>query len=1012
MPESGEKFSQYTIVSSLGVGGMGEVYLAEDSSLGRPAALKFLAPEFALHGDHINRFIREARAASALNHPNICTIYEINDGEHPYIAMEYIEGETLADMVRRRRRNVRQTLHIAVQIAAGLAEAHDKGIVHRDIKPANIIISSRGQVKILDFGLAKRFERDGETAADQFLTKAGMILGTASYMSPEQARGQEVNAASDVWSFGVCIYEMLTGSQPFAGETSTDTLAAVLTRDPEPPSVRFPEIPEQLDNFVLRALRRNRTERYADASEMLTELQAVRRQVDFESETGPRTLRDDSSNEENTHIFESATTEVVERKLTGADLVDPEKRSNNLSRNFGAIIGRAKEKAAVISLLSDPGTPLVTLTGIGGTGKTRLAQAVGLELLPEFADGVFFIELSGVRRPDLVAATIASPLGIKDTGGRPVIELLKDHLRDKQMLLVIDNFEQVIEAAPQLAELAGSAGRLKILVTSRVVLRLSVERELTVPPLSPPEGDLRSLSDFRSNEAVALFVERAISARPDFELTEQNAKTVGKICLRLEGLPLAIELAAARIRILNPEGILSRLEQRLQFLTGGPRDLPQRQQTIQNMVDWSYELLSPEEQTMFLALSVFAGGFRLEAAEAIADQHYETSVLDLVSSLLDKSLVLRREQHGGEPRFRMLDVVRDYAEAKLESLGQLDERRRRHAEFFSRLAESAEPFLQAAQSAEWLDGLEFEHDNIRAAMQWSLPHEPQLAVRMAVALRNFWLLHSHLNEGYQWLKAARDISSDSDAALRFKLMNGLGLASRFRGDFETAREAYEQGLIEGREAGDKQGIAISSRGLGLVAMQQKDYAASGEYFMSGLAISRELNDKFGIAISLSFLGDLSRTEKDHTAARPLFEESLDLFRELGNKSAASDALNNLGAADFGVGDFPAARGHFAEALATASELGNKMTISYSLDGFAALAVEAGEYRTAARLAAATEAIRESIGYNIEPAERAFREAYIMKLEAALGSTAFQAAYREGSDLDVENAVADALASPN
>jgi tetratricopeptide (TPR) repeat protein len=333
----------------------------------------------------------------------------------------------------------------------------------------------------------------------------------------------------------------------------------------------------------------------------------------------------------------------------------------------------------------------------------------------------------------------------------------------------------------------------------------------------------------------------------------------------------------------------------------------------------------------------------------------------------------------------MLEVVREYAAEALAAEGEAEEAGRAHAQYFVSLGEKAEPYLQAAQTAEWLDRLEDEHDNLRAAMQWALNSDPALAVRLAVSVRNFWLLHSHLSEGYKWLKAALERGGEPPATLRFKLMNGLGLAARFRGDYETARKAYADGLAAGQEAGDKQGVALSSRGLGLVAMQQGETAAAREYFESGLEISRELDDRFGIAISLSFLGDLARTEKDFSRARPLFEESLAVFRALDNKSAISDALNNLGAACFGEGQFELAKKHFAEAANLALDLGNKMTISYSLDGFAALAQEESDYARAVLLAGAAEALRESIGYKIEPAEEVFRDAYLEKARARLNA---------------------------
>lgn len=986
---------------------MGEVYLAEDEHLRRKAALKFLASEFSSNADHVERFLREARAASALNHPNICTIYEINaQCESPYIAMEFIEGETVSTMIRRRRRNVRQTLDIAAQVCSALVEAHDAGIVHRDIKPANIIVSSRGQAKILDFGLVKLVESESIASAgsQQLLTKAGMIVGTASYMSPEQARGQEVDGRSDVWSLGVVLYEMLTGELPFSGETSTDTLAAILTKTPTPPSELVPEISPELEGIVMKALRSNRELRYKSASALLRDLRELIRKLEFEElqRTGGA-----EGKEEATFIFDKAPTEVVSRKITTQDAGSMGRRTSNLRRDLAPIIGRRSEISEVTHLLRDPNVQMVTLTGIGGTGKTRLAHAVAEAMLPEFEDGVYMIELSSVTLPELVPTTIAQPLGIEDRG-RPLMETLKDHLADKRMLLVLDNFEQIIDAAPQISELLTAGDGVKILVTSRFLLRITAEREFVVPPLSPPPDELlASFENIKRNDAVQLFCERAHSADPAFQLTEKNARNVAEICSRLEGLPLAIELAAARTRVLSPSEILSKLENRLRFLTGGARDLPERQRTMQGAIDWSHDLLEEVEKVIFRRLSVFAGNFSIEAAEAVcsvADSNKTVDVVDTITSLLDKSLLLRHEGQDGERRFGMLEVVREYAGSALEAAGEHDAVSRAHAEYFVSLGERAEPFLQAAQTAEWLDRLEDEHDNLRAAMQWSLNNDPTMAVRLAVSVRNFWLLHSHLSEGYRWLKAALERGGEPPPQLRFKLMNGLGLAARFRGDYQTARKAYEEGLAAGREAGDKQGVALSSRGLGLVAMQQGDARAAQEYFESGLAISRDLGDKFGIAISLSFLGDLARSEKDFSRARPLFEESLSLFRELDNKSAVSDALNNLASACLKGGDLRVAKQHFAEAANLALDLGNKMTMSYSLDGFAALAVEQGDFASAAQLCGAAEALRDAIGYKIEPAEEVFKEDYLAKLRTQMDEASFSQAFARGRATPPEAAI--------
>lgn len=1015
MPQIGENLSQYHVISAIGAGGMGEVFLAEDKSLGRKVALKFLSAQFSSDREHLKRFLREARAASALNHPNICTIYEINEtGAVPFIAMEYIEGETAASIICKNRRNIRETVSIALQVAAALSEAHSNGIVHRDIKPANIIINLRGQAKILDFGLAKKTARSDDDAANQSLTSAGIILGTASYMSPEQARGLAVDGRTDIWSLGVCMYEMLTGRRPFTGDTVTDTFAAILTRDPTPPSRFLAEISAELERIVLKTLNKTEVFRYQDADELGADLQSLQKHLEL-NDSGVPAVTTGSLSEEKTEEFANAPTDYYVPKATDRDLKLMDQRPNNLTASYSRIIGRENEIGVITRLLLKDEVRLLTLTGIGGTGKTRLSRAVAEGMLPDFEDGVFFVEMAAVTQAEVVASTIAQPLGIKEQGAKPVLEVLKDYLSGKQMLIVIDNFEQVVDAAPQIAELLTAADKLKILVTSREILRLKAEVEFPVPPLNIPENAALSFDELKGNEAISLFVERARMARPAFLLTQENAPDTAAICARLDGLPLAIELAAARVKILTPGAILSKLENRLNLLTGGARDLPERQQTMRGAVSWSYDLLSETEKTVFRKLSVFSGGFSVESAEFVCGvsddpEHVSasTDVLDVVTSLIDKSLLIQKELLGGELRIRMLEVVRDFAAELLDSVGNTDATHRKHAEFFLSVGEKAEPFLQTAQSDIWLARLAAEHDNLRAAMDWCLANDSMMAVRLAVALRNYWLIHSHLTEGFGRLRAASEIGFESYPELRFKLLNGLGLAARFRGDYETARKAYEDGLSAGKEAGDKQGIALSNRGLGLVAMQQADFKTAKRHFDAGLITSRELNDKFGIAISLSFLGDLARTEGRDADALPQFEEAVELFRILENKTALADALNNLGAAAFGSGDYAAAKLNFSEALNIAKSLANRITISCSLDGFAALAVENRDLERAARLSGAAENLRDLIGYQIEPAERRFRDTYLSVFKKQISEEAFVNIYNEGRALTLDEVIAQAL----
>jgi Predicted ATPase len=979
---------------------MGTVYLAEDTKLGRRAALKFLAEEFCSDRGHLDRFIREARAASSLNHPNICVIFDIDtDRQEPYIAMEYVEGEPLSTMIRRAARSPREAVEIAIQTADALFEAHSTGIVHRDVKPANIIVTARGRVKILDFGLAKRVVPETDALAPQSVTRPGMILGTASYMSPEQARGLDIDARSDIWSLGVTMYEMLTGKLPYFGETIADTLASVLTAEHEP--LRDFDVPPELDAIVCKALAKRPGDRYPDAAALLNDLRPLQERL-----ANPTFQpAEESSVDEKTLVFANATTDVALGQITGEEIRERNLRPNNLSRVLSPIIGRRMEINALIHLMRSDETRLVTMTGIGGTGKTKLARTVAEEMLADFTDGVFFVDLAAIRDPQLVIPAIAKPLGIADGGGRPVEEALTDHLQRKDLLLVIDNFEQVLAAAPLIGDLLATADRIKILVTSRSLLRLSFETEFPVPPLSVPMATAEiDVSDLLLNDAARLFETRARAVKQSFSLNAENVRTIIRICGKLDGLPLAIELAAARIRILSPEAILIRLDDRMKLLSGGSRDLPDRHRTMRDMIDWSYELLNGEEQLMFRRLAVFSGSFSIEAAEAICGSELgspeQLNVLDLIASLSEKSLIAERFDKTGEPRFRMLEVVRDFADELLAKCGERERICRRHANYFLSEAEAAEPLIQSSDPGRIFERFELEHDNIRSVMRWAVDTEPIMALRLAVALRNFWLLHGHLTEGYNWLKAASKFAGDAPAASRFKLFSGLGLAARFRGDHEVSRRAYEAGLAASEEAGDRHALAAANRGLGLVAMQQNDLADARGYFDKGLEISRELKDDFGVAMSLSFLGDLCRVEEKHGEARPMFEEAAKLFRQLERKVALGDALNNLGTSTFRSREFPAAQCHFAEAAEIALEIGNQITLSHSLDGFAAIAVEVAQFDRAARLSGAAERLRENIGYKNEPAERAFRDSYVARLRNALADEELVAISQEGATDDV------------
>lgn len=695
-----------------------------------------------------------------------------------------------------------------------------------------------------------------------------------------------------------------------------------------------------------------------------------------------------------------------------------------------SLFGREKEIVGIKNLLRRNDVQLATLTGAGGTGKTRLAQAVAGDCLPEFPDGVFFIELANISNAELVASTIANALGVKESGGKTLVENLINFLREKRLLLVLDNFEQIISAAPLLTELTDALPKLKILVTSRAALRLSDEYELIVPPLAvPPKDSSLKIDELENYSAVKLFIARVQTAKPNFIFNNETASVVAEICVRLDGLPLAIELAAARIKLLSLSAILGRLENSLKLLISRTPDLPARQQTMRGVVEWSYDLLEPDEKLLFNRLAVFAGGFTIEAAEVVGEEKkrrreekeivsdtqsiassphlpVSASVLDCIESLIDKNLLVPKEQTDGETRLRMLEVIREFALEKLETSGEAETLRRNHAEYFLALAEEADPHLQTAQAGEWLNRLEQEHDNLRAAIRWLFENDAEKAARLAAAILSFWNLHTHLTEGRRWLEAMLESGgSDALSSVRCKLLNGLGHFARHQGDYKTARKAYEEGLAVGKEVDDKRQIALSSRGLGVVSYRQGDFTAAREFIEEGLAISRELNDKSEIVHSLIYLGDLAWVEGETAAARPILKESIAICRQLGNKEVESMSLNILGAVAHSEGDYKSARSHFAEALATAQVLEDKIVIAFSLDGFAALTAKQGELERAIQLAGAAEHLRESINYEADPADRCIRDNYFAELKTKIDGADFALLYEQGCKLKLNEAVA-------
>jgi predicted ATPase/DNA-binding SARP family transcriptional activator/DNA-binding CsgD family transcriptional regulator len=656
-------------------------------------------------------------------------------------------------------------------------------------------------------------------------------------------------------------------------------------------------------------------------------------------------------------------------------------------------------------------TRLLTLTGASGSGKTRLALTAATNLAAAHPDGVWFVELAGLSEPDLVPQAIADGVGAREQPGRPITDTITQHLLEKRGLLVLDNCEHLVDAVAHLVDfLLSSCPHLRILATSREPLGVEGEVLFSVLPLPVPAGLPADLSKVGGNDSVRLFVERARLRLPSFLLTQENARPVVAVCRRLEGLPLAIELAAARMGTLATDQMAQRLEDSLGLLSAGPRTVPPRQRTMRAAIEWSYGLLSEPEKEMFKRLSVFAGGFTLEAAEVVCPGGVieEGEVLNLVSGLVDKSLVVAETSAEGQVRYRMLEPVRQYARERLQEGGEAEAVLRRHAAFFLTLAERAEPELKGSRQEAWLERLEAEHDNFRAALSWALRRgEAELGLRLSATLVEFWHLHVHHNEARRWLEEALT-KEGAPPSVRVKALERAGFLAWEQGDYERAMALGEEALGLARRLGDEASAAAALFNLGSVAMSRMEADRASTLLEEAVALWRASGNEWGLAHALYMLGLVAIVQRDHDRAMARHQESLALARKAGNEVGIMQALGLGGLTALLRGDH-----RQADALNKATmEMSRRLGIGHYVTGcLASLGASAGlQGRSvrAARLWAAADSLREAMGISRMPAELAFYEPYIDAVRAKLSEADWERACQEGRAMDMEGAIEYAL----
>ena len=975
----GQTLKHYKILKQIGKGGMGEIYAAEDTRLKRKVALKVLPAEVAKDPLRSERFQQEAESIAALNHPNIVTIHSLEeaDGIH-FLTMELVEGSTLGELISANGMDVTTFLQFSIPVAEALTAAHEKRIVHRDLKPANIMVTEDGRLKILDFGLAKLLRDDSDPEASQLETRGhteeGIVMGTIPYMSPEQVQGKNLDHRTDLFSLGIIFYEMITGQKPFQGSTSADVISSILRDTPGPVGDYKKDLPEEIERIIRRCLMKDRNERYQTAREIHNDLRDL------------------------------AVTGTLSRSTAGKKIP-----LHNIPAFLTKFVGRERELEELISLLST--YRLVTITGVGGAGKTRLSLEAALRSLEDFPDGVWQVNLTPLRSSDLIVRALADALEVTEEPGRPVLDSVISRLQSKNTLLVIDNCEHVLDEAARVIEaVLHAAPEVRVLATSRESLNVDGEHVWRVPSLSMPgQGDVIPVERAVEFDSVQLFIERAGASDPRFRLNESNLDSVVNICRRLDGIPLAIELAAVRIKAMSASEIYKRLDDCFKILSSGSRGTLQRHQTLRAAVDWSYDLLAPAERILFRRLACFSGGFDLEAAESVCGDGDIASrdVLEHLVRLVDKSLVLLERNEEDYARYRLLEPLRQYALEKLGDNAETTTLARQHYEYFANLADHA--YQERIElSTSWLERLEQEHDNLRAALRWASQNVHDGGSRLAGALAWFWQLHSHFSEGRQTLYRVlkKDQSRTFEVA---RVLWGASMLAIHQGEHEEGKRFAKETVSIWRELGDKKELALALETIGWSVWFGGDYNATYDAFEESLEIHRQMGNERLINRAILNICQVLVSEWRVDEAEPMAQKALETAIEHDEPRDIHNAHHFLADCALIRGYVESAEKKYAASLQAAIVYGDRFEMLFEVEGMAMALAGQGRHAKAFCLAGAADAERDALKANIHiPFWEVLKERYLKAAEIKVGAQEAQKEKRVGKKMGFENAMQYAL----